>query len=128
MPAVDLLDLKRALLRMRGRVITERCLLYSMDEPARVEFEVRVRSEYFDSCRHNARLRAPRCIGIRSRTGGMPTFGANGWSWGDSGRGHGRVVGDHAPRAIRWGWLRRPAPGDQVSQDRSTHPGAGTGA
>jgi predicted nucleotidyltransferase len=47
-PAVDLLDLARASLRMRGRAITEGRLLYSVDEPARVEFEVRVRSEYFD--------------------------------------------------------------------------------
>ncbi len=47
-PAVDVLDLQRAPLRMRGRVLTEGRLLFSADESARVAFEVRTRSEYFD--------------------------------------------------------------------------------
>lgn len=47
-PAVDLLDLERASLRMRGRVLTEGRPIFSTDEPGRVEFEVRTRSEYFD--------------------------------------------------------------------------------
>ena len=33
---------------MRGRVLEEGRLLYSTDEPGRVDFEVRTRSEYFD--------------------------------------------------------------------------------
>jgi predicted nucleotidyltransferase len=47
-PAVDLVDLRRAPLRVRGRVLAEGRLLYSADEPGRVAFEVRTRSEYFD--------------------------------------------------------------------------------
>lgn len=47
-PAVDLLDLRRAPLRVRGRVLAEGRLLYSADEPERVAFEVRARSEYLD--------------------------------------------------------------------------------
>ncbi len=47
-PAVDLVDLRRASLRVRGRVLAEGRLLYSADEPGRVAFEVRTRSEYFD--------------------------------------------------------------------------------
>lgn len=47
-PAVDLVDLRRAPLVVRGRVLQEGRLLYSADEPARVAFEVRTRSEYFD--------------------------------------------------------------------------------
>ncbi len=47
-PAVDLVDLRRAPLRMRGRVLSEGRLLYSSDEPGRVAFEVRTWSEYFD--------------------------------------------------------------------------------
>lgn len=47
-PTVDLVDLRRAPLRVRGRVLAEGRLLYSADEPARVAFEVRTRSEYFD--------------------------------------------------------------------------------
>lgn len=47
-PAVDLVDLRRAPLRLRGRVLAEGRLLYSADEPGRVAFEVRTRSEYFD--------------------------------------------------------------------------------
>ncbi len=34
--------------RLRGRVLEEGRLLYSADEPGRVAFEVRTRSEYFD--------------------------------------------------------------------------------
>jgi uncharacterized protein len=47
-PSVDLLDLGRASLRMRGRVLAEGRRIFSVDEPARVAFEVRSRSEYFD--------------------------------------------------------------------------------
>lgn len=47
-PDVDLTWLDRALLELRGRVVQEGRLLYSRDEPARVGFEVRTRSEYFD--------------------------------------------------------------------------------
>lgn len=47
-PAVDLIDLRRASLGLRGRVLTEGRLLYSADEVGRVAFEVRTRSEYFD--------------------------------------------------------------------------------
>ena len=47
-PAVDLVDLLRAPLRLRGRVLEEGRVLDSVDEPARVEYEVRTRSEYFD--------------------------------------------------------------------------------
>ncbi|MGH3609800.1 MAG: type VII toxin-antitoxin system MntA family adenylyltransferase antitoxin, partial [Pseudonocardiaceae bacterium] len=47
-PTVDLVDLRRAPLRVRGRVLSEARLLYSGDEPGRVAFEVRTRSEYFD--------------------------------------------------------------------------------
>lgn len=38
----------QAPLRLRGRVLEEGRLLYSADEPGRVTFEVRTRSEYFD--------------------------------------------------------------------------------
>ena len=48
LPAVDLVDLRRAPLGLRGRVLAEGQLLYSADEPGRVAFEVRARSEYFD--------------------------------------------------------------------------------
>lgn len=47
-PTVDLVDLRRTPLRVRGRVLSEGRLLYSADEPGRVTFEVRTRSEYFD--------------------------------------------------------------------------------
>jgi predicted nucleotidyltransferase len=47
-PTVDLVDLRRASLRMRGRVLEEGQRLYSADEPGRVAFEVRTRGEYFD--------------------------------------------------------------------------------
>jgi predicted nucleotidyltransferase len=45
---VDLLVLDRAPLELRGRVIQEDHPIYSSDEPRRMEFEVRTRSEYFD--------------------------------------------------------------------------------
>jgi predicted nucleotidyltransferase len=47
-PDVDLLSLDRARLELRGRVVQEGKLIYSSDEPARVAFEVRTRSAYFD--------------------------------------------------------------------------------
>jgi len=47
-PAVDLLLLDRASLELRGRVVQEGRLIYSVDEPARVAFEVRTQSEYID--------------------------------------------------------------------------------
>lgn len=47
-PTVDLVDLRRAPLRLRGRVLEEGRLLYSVDEPGRVAYEVRTRGEYFD--------------------------------------------------------------------------------
>ncbi len=45
---VDLILLDRARLELRGRVVGEGKLIYSRDEPARVAFEVRTRSAYFD--------------------------------------------------------------------------------
>jgi predicted nucleotidyltransferase len=47
-PDVDLILLDRASLELRGRVVQEGTPIYSADEPARVGFEVRTRSEYFD--------------------------------------------------------------------------------
>jgi hypothetical protein len=47
-PSVDLVDLSRAPLLLRGRVVQEGRVLYRGDEPARVEFEIRTRTEYFD--------------------------------------------------------------------------------
>ena len=47
-PAVDLVDLDRAPVRLKGRIVQEGQLLFGVDEPARVAFEVRTRSEYFD--------------------------------------------------------------------------------
>lgn len=47
-PDVDVIRLDRAPLEIRGRVVTEGRVIYSDDEPARVAFEVRTRSEYFD--------------------------------------------------------------------------------
>ena len=47
-PDVDLIALDRAGLELRGRVVQEGRPIYSADEPARVAFEVRTRSEYFD--------------------------------------------------------------------------------
>jgi predicted nucleotidyltransferase len=45
-PDVDLVVLDEA--GLRGRVVQEGRLIYSRDEPARVGFEVRTRSEYID--------------------------------------------------------------------------------
>lgn len=45
---VDLVLLDRASLELRGRVVQEGRLVFSADEPRRVAFEVRTRSEYFD--------------------------------------------------------------------------------
>lgn len=47
-PDVDLVVLDDADLELRGQVVQQGKLLYSADEPARVGFEVRTRSEYFD--------------------------------------------------------------------------------
>lgn len=47
-PDVDLVLLDGAGLELRGHVVQEGRLVYSADEPARVAFEVRTRSEYFD--------------------------------------------------------------------------------
>jgi hypothetical protein len=47
-PDVDIVALDRASLELRGRVVQEGRRIYSADEPARVAFEVRTRSEYFD--------------------------------------------------------------------------------
>lgn len=47
-PDVDLVVLDEAGLELRGRVVQEGRLIYSRDEPARVGFEVRTRSEYID--------------------------------------------------------------------------------
>lgn len=47
-PDVDLVVLDRAGLELKGRVVQEGKLIYSADEPARVAFEVRTRSEYLD--------------------------------------------------------------------------------
>lgn len=45
---VDVVVLDRASLELRGRVVQEGALVYRGDEPARVAFEVRTRSEYLD--------------------------------------------------------------------------------
>ena len=45
---VDLLILNEAPLRVLGRAIQERVVLYSRDEPARVRFESRCLREFFD--------------------------------------------------------------------------------
>jgi predicted nucleotidyltransferase len=47
-PDVDVVSLDRAPLELRGRIVQEGALVYSADEPARVAFEVRTRSEYLD--------------------------------------------------------------------------------
>ena len=47
-PDVDLVALDEARLDLRGRVVQEGRLIYSRDEPARVDFVVRTLSEYFD--------------------------------------------------------------------------------
>ena len=45
---VDLIMLDEIDLELRGRIVQEGRLLFSADEPARVAFEVRTRSEYLD--------------------------------------------------------------------------------
>jgi predicted nucleotidyltransferase len=45
---IDLLVLNEAPLTVLGRVIKERKVLYSRDEPARVRFESRTLTEFFD--------------------------------------------------------------------------------
>jgi uncharacterized protein len=45
---VDLIVLDRASLELRGRIVQEGELVFGQDQPARVAFEVRTRSEYFD--------------------------------------------------------------------------------
>lgn len=47
-PDVDLVLLDVAGLELRGHVVQDGRPIYSADEPARVAFEVRTRSEYFD--------------------------------------------------------------------------------
>jgi uncharacterized protein len=47
-PDVDLVSLDRAPLALRGQVAQEGALIFSVDEPGRVAFEVRTRSEYLD--------------------------------------------------------------------------------
>jgi len=47
-PEVDIVMLDRSPLELRGRVIQEGRPIHSSDEPRRVAFEVRTRSEYFD--------------------------------------------------------------------------------
>jgi uncharacterized protein len=43
---VDIVVLDRASLELRGRIVQEGRPIYSVDEPGRVAFEVRTRSEY----------------------------------------------------------------------------------
>lgn len=45
---VDLVLLDHASLELRGHIVQTGRLIYSADEPARVSFEVRTRSEYLD--------------------------------------------------------------------------------
>lgn len=47
-PRADLVVLDEAPLELRGRVVQEGGLLHSTDEPRRVAFETRTRSEWFD--------------------------------------------------------------------------------
>lgn len=47
-PRVDLVVLEEASLELRGHVVQKARLLYSRDEPRRVAFETRTRSEWFD--------------------------------------------------------------------------------
>ena len=66
-PAVDLVDLDRAPLRLKGRIVQEGQLLSSADKPARVAFEVRTRSEYFDFRPPWTRIDAVPATGRRGR-------------------------------------------------------------
>lgn len=45
---VDLVLLDRVRLELRGRAVQQGRLIYSADEPARVDFQVRTLSEYLD--------------------------------------------------------------------------------
>lgn len=45
---VDVVELDRAALELRARVVQRGRLIHSTDEPRRVEFEVRTRSLWFD--------------------------------------------------------------------------------
>lgn len=47
-PEVDLVVLEEASLELRGHVVQEGTVLHSDDEPRRVAFETRTRSEWFD--------------------------------------------------------------------------------
>ncbi len=47
-PAVDLVDLRRAPLRLLGRILGEGRVIHGRDDAARVEFEVVTRGRYFD--------------------------------------------------------------------------------
>lgn len=47
-PDVDLVLLDRAMLELRGKVVQDGNLVYSVDEPGRVAFEVRTLSQYLD--------------------------------------------------------------------------------
>lgn len=47
-PAVDLVDLSRAPLRLLGRILQDPVVVHGHDDPARVEFEVLTRAKYFD--------------------------------------------------------------------------------
>ena len=47
-PEVDVRVINQAPPALRGRVVTEGCLLYSRDEGKRVAFEAEARSRYFD--------------------------------------------------------------------------------
>ncbi|MGQ0574228.1 MAG: type VII toxin-antitoxin system MntA family adenylyltransferase antitoxin [Pseudonocardia sp.] len=47
-PRVDLVDLRRAPLRLLGRILAEGIVIHGRDEPDRVEFEVVTRGMYFD--------------------------------------------------------------------------------
>lgn len=47
-PVVDLVDLRRAPLRLLGRILLDGSVIHGRDEPARIEFEIRARGQYFD--------------------------------------------------------------------------------
>jgi predicted nucleotidyltransferase len=47
-PDVDLVQLDRVRLELRGRVVQQGRPIYSADEPARVDFHARTLSEYLD--------------------------------------------------------------------------------
>jgi len=47
-PKVDLVDLRRAPLRLLGRILGQAIVIHGRNEPERIEFEVRTRGLYFD--------------------------------------------------------------------------------